>query len=1442
MKNAGNHIISRFNWDTVFDRKDKSFELQERISSWSKINMQKEISDVFGKMCPPEQIWRIQSLELDLGHIEYSTLETDLTLRLRKRLYEKLIDLIVYGKHANHQVEVLNEDTSHVQMLRSFLLTGVMPWTYRPSYGSVNELLAQQLRQNRPQLINMFRETGSAHDYVRKRMAWQFTEPNIVKTIQGLEPNHHEQVISFSNELNRIQAKETIVQSDTKDFRKNLWHWILNHLLTERGTIFNKVAFVKSSIMQMAAHHNISYDELLKMIERAVKLLYRYDNRKSGFLQTLELLVPQNGEALTPEDRYEENPGSFWQALEKMFVQDHQRKTTAQKHKFNELVVSLARADRSRFERLLRSFDHTIAFWEPLLKDLNTASTETIIQVLSAEHASHIVSTIQYLYQVTGKKNTWMWGTGIGYLLQNENTFDRRKFLYAFVQEQARYTNQSKMQVIESWLVQQNRSAEKNVVAVNTFTDFSHLLSKELLGISPVSLTRHLDVMVNVYTTYADEEEWLPQALEKLLDSDPVAAFQALMQVEQKETVKTLWPKLIRPSVAKNIIAHSKHQNCVFLQAWYQQLSEIKKESGSPAMILAMQDILVETGLYTLVTNPHVNVLTMVEEILAVWHKQLAQQQPEIFTGIMEQVLAPKQMQGPGISKQDAQHLRTQYLSYAGIGFLSKVYHLVKHTTSQQAEVGHLLQVNFSHTEFVKLRKSSASEKRMLMEYLLKNSARHIDPRIQQYTQWISAAMSTITLSTLQKILEEIYWKILLDYDAHRGNMQAFERKLNTAVLYRFPLKYRGKWLTAYTLETTLKKHHAQDKHNRLGAETNNDSDSVTPEYFIDSEGSEIIVKKPDEINHLTGNHQEQKIRLIILGEEYTWTITAFKKLVKKYFDKGVSSLLVNRKTIRLRDLLEAGFRENAGLMRDGMAQVPFSEKLAKKMKQAFGFVEFSEWLMHDTENTFRENMMALRSLSEMVRLMKDTHLAGKAEKIFYRQTWLLFTHQNISQEQWIKTTADLMAVLFTTRKTDPLLLHKAITGAENSSPVFRQVLQQFSPFTPTGKQIPVVAGLLNRYKNAELLYALAYSLVYRQELPVWHAATPQHERENLLRELAERYPSVFLSVLRSAKLPAATLRYLHEVMPMTLLIKTIGRLNAAQQTNLDLVEEFHRALTHVKIPGVQPAEIQAVLHQKLIHAWTGGNWRTIEIKQLWNEMIWEICVKQKIHLAVFIQEMEKTKHIFPPACQLAFDMVKQQSIKPVKKTIEPVNLPQIKLKPEKNMENSKIPKTGVNIKNAGLVLLNSYIPMLFDRLGLTKDKAFVDQQAQEKAVHYLQFVATGLCKTDENLLPLNKILCGLAVHQPVEDGIEMSEEQKKLTNGMIGAAIGYWPSIGDCTVNGFRGNWLVRDGLLFEQGDRWELTVEKRAYDILIHKSPFSFSIIKMPWMSKPLHVTWNY
>ena len=102
--------------------------------------------------------------------------------------------------------------------------------------------------------------------------------------------------------------------------------------------------------------------------------------------------------------------------------------------------------------------------------------------------------------------------------------------------------------------------------------------------------------------------------------------------------------------------------------------------------------------------------------------------------------------------------------------------------------------------------------------------------------------------------------------------------------------------------------------------------------------------------------------------------------------------------------------------------------------------------------------------------------------------------------------------------------------------------------------------------------------------------------------------------------------------------------------------------------------------------------------------------------------------------------------------------------------------------------------------------------------------------------------LCGLKPEETITQTITVTDSEKELMEGLLKAVINYWPSIGQSSVAGLRGNWLIRDGMLNEEQDQWQLTVEKRAYDVLISRSPFSFSIIRYPWMDKAMHVVWNY
>lgn len=167
---------------------------------------------------------------------------------------------------------------------------------------------------------------------------------------------------------------------------------------------------------------------------------------------------------------------------------------------------------------------------------------------------------------------------------------------------------------------------------------------------------------------------------------------------------------------------------------------------------------------------------------------------------------------------------------------------------------------------------------------------------------------------------------------------------------------------------------------------------------------------------------------------------------------------------------------------------------------------------------------------------------------------------------------------------------------------------------------------------------------------------------------------------------------------------------------------------------------------------------------------------------------------------------------------------------------------TPITINNAGLVLLNNYINMLFERLKLVSDNKFKSLASQEKGVMCLYYLSTGQDRAEDIYLPLNKLLCGLPLTHQMSQGIKISDDDKTLMNGLIEAAISHWQAIGTTSINGFRGNWIIRDGLINNDVNSLNLIVEKRSYDILLNTAPFSFGLIKLPWMTELLKVDWGF
>lgn len=161
-------------------------------------------------------------------------------------------------------------------------------------------------------------------------------------------------------------------------------------------------------------------------------------------------------------------------------------------------------------------------------------------------------------------------------------------------------------------------------------------------------------------------------------------------------------------------------------------------------------------------------------------------------------------------------------------------------------------------------------------------------------------------------------------------------------------------------------------------------------------------------------------------------------------------------------------------------------------------------------------------------------------------------------------------------------------------------------------------------------------------------------------------------------------------------------------------------------------------------------------------------------------------------------------------------------------------------IQNAGLILFWPYLGHFFKDMGLTTDGAFQSDHDQKQAALLLQYLLSPYPELHEYRLPLNKLLCGLKISEPVGRSIDLAEEELAICNNLLEATIHNWSALRGTSVEGFQSSFLQRKGVLKRKDKHWLLQVEKMPFDMLMEQLPWPIGIVRLSWMNKPIYVEW--
>ncbi len=162
-------------------------------------------------------------------------------------------------------------------------------------------------------------------------------------------------------------------------------------------------------------------------------------------------------------------------------------------------------------------------------------------------------------------------------------------------------------------------------------------------------------------------------------------------------------------------------------------------------------------------------------------------------------------------------------------------------------------------------------------------------------------------------------------------------------------------------------------------------------------------------------------------------------------------------------------------------------------------------------------------------------------------------------------------------------------------------------------------------------------------------------------------------------------------------------------------------------------------------------------------------------------------------------------------------------------------------VLNAGVVLAQAYLPRLWEELDLSVEGNFCDSAARCRAAYLLDYLVFGNTQPPEPICTLNRLLCGLPLTDQLDCSRSITTHERLLIDSMLQAIIARWSILGNTSVAGLRETFLQREGQLDLFGDRWNLKVSPKVFDIFIDQIPWGFSKFQQPWMERRLEVKWR-
>ncbi len=164
-------------------------------------------------------------------------------------------------------------------------------------------------------------------------------------------------------------------------------------------------------------------------------------------------------------------------------------------------------------------------------------------------------------------------------------------------------------------------------------------------------------------------------------------------------------------------------------------------------------------------------------------------------------------------------------------------------------------------------------------------------------------------------------------------------------------------------------------------------------------------------------------------------------------------------------------------------------------------------------------------------------------------------------------------------------------------------------------------------------------------------------------------------------------------------------------------------------------------------------------------------------------------------------------------------------------------------LKNAGLLLVHPFLRQLFNYLDYLDDKnQFKSEETVWRAVYLLHYLATGQDgAANEADLGMSKLLTGMTVGDTIPLDLVLTKNEIDYANEVLQVIISRWDKLGNTSNDGIRNTFLIRNGMLKEKDEAFNLVIETSGTDILLDYLPWSINVVKLPCMKETIYTSWR-